>query len=114
GGYTEGYAKATNKLSKDARSTVAGINQTSRAASAINKGLTATQNLMTRMLETGVYTIALEPGVGNYLTRLLNEADAPDTSAALFTSGYVCIAAADTLEGLATKYETLSHIISGS
>ena len=113
GGYAEGIAAATNKLSKEARSVVAGINQTARAASAINKGLTATKNLIAQMQDTGVYSIALAPGSGNYLTRLQNEAGAPDTSSALYTSGYVCIAVADSLSALESKYDTLSKILVG-
>jgi len=112
GGYAEGVAKAINKLSKSAKSLLASTNQSSRAASAINKGLNATKNLMTQMQGTGVYAIVLAPGAGNYLTRLQNELGAPPSSGQLYTSGYACITVADSLSALGAKYESLSKIVS--
>lgn len=114
GGYVEGITKATNKLSKEARSVFAGGNQVSRAAFALNKGLTVTQNLMTRMQATGTYNITLEPATGTYIQRLQNEAGAPSTSNDLYTSGYVCITVAADLSALASKFATLSKIVSGT
>lgn len=110
GGYVEGLSKATNKLSKETRSALGSVNQAARAASAITRGLTAAKNLVAQMTSTGVYRIALLPGKGNYLQRLRNEPGAPPTGIS-FTSGYVCIAVAEDLNGLASKYETLSKIV---
>jgi len=113
GGYVEGVAKATNKLSKATRSVLSGVNQSGRAAAAIDRGLSAAKNLVTQMQGTGVYTVALLPGRGNYLQRLRSESGAPPSSAQLFTSGYVCITVAEDLSSLQSKYETLSSIVSG-
>ena len=112
GGYVEGITKSINKLSKETRSAFAGIGQTARSSYAINKGLTATKNLVAQMQATGVYKIELAPGPGNYLTRLRNEPGSPPTASYLFTSGYVTIAVADSIDALGAKYETLSKIIS--
>lgn len=114
GGYAEGIAKATNKLSKSTRSALAGVNQTARAASAVSKGLGTAKTLMAQMKGTGVYSITLPPGSGNYLSRLRNEKGAPPSSSQLFTSGYVCITVAESLSALESKYDTLSKIVSGS
>jgi len=111
GGYSEGLAKATNALSKDARSIQAGKNQASKSISAINKGLNATKTLLCQMDAAGVYKIILEPAEGNYLSRLRSEMNAPPTSANLCTSGYVCIAVASDPSTLASKFETLGGIV---
>jgi hypothetical protein len=113
GGYAEGVAKATNKLSKSTKSLLATVNQSGRAASAINKGLSATKNMVKQMQETGVYRIVLAPGEGTYLHRLRNETGAPSSSSQLFTSGYVCVTVAPSLSALTSKYETLSKIVTG-
>jgi len=113
GGYAEGITKATNKLSKATRSVMASVNQASRAASAINKGLSATKNIMAQMQGTGVYRVVLAPGQGNYLQRLRSESGAPPSSGQLFSSGYVCITVAESLSALESKYDTLSKIVSG-
>jgi len=111
GGMFEGMTTATNALSKDARSVQAGINQVKRAEFAINKGLGLVQTLLTRMAETGLYTISLAPAAGNYLSRLQSEENAPDDSSSLYTAGYVCITVGATAESLADKFATLSEII---
>lgn len=113
GGYTEGITKATNILSKATKSAMASYNQASRAASAINKGLTATKNMLTQMKSTGVYRIDLPPAKGNYLSRLQSEPGAPPTSTKFFSSGYVCVTVAGDVSALSSKYDTLSKIISG-
>ncbi len=113
GGYAEGLALATNKLSKATKSALASVNQTGRAASAITKGLNATKALMSRMQDTGVYRIALLPGPGNYLQRLRNEPGAPSSSPQFYTSGFVCVTVAEAMGALTSKYETLSSIVSG-
>ena len=113
GGYTEGIARATNKASKDAKSLLAGVNQVQRSSFAIGKGLTVTQNLITQLENTGVYNIALPPGAGGYLTRLQAEAGAPPTNPVYYSSGYVCIAVATSLNALASRYATLSSIVTG-
>lgn len=112
GGYAEGIATATNQSCKSARSLLASVNQSRRSASAINRGLSATRNLITQMEGTGVYRIVLPPGEGAYLHRLQTEPNAPPTSAQAFTAGYACVAVAQDLAGLASKYATLSKIVS--
>lgn len=114
GGYAEGLAKATNKLSKAAKSVLATVNQASRASSAISRGLTATKTLLTKMEGTGVYTITLEPGKGSVLQRLTSEEGAPPTTSGYVSAGYVCVAVAADVSSLTTKYEALSKIVSGT
>lgn len=113
GGHMEGITKAANKLSKEAKSVFAGCNQASRSAFAISKGLNSAKNMMTKMQSTGVYNIILNPASGNYLQRLQSETGAPPSSSDLYTAGYVCITVAPNVMSLATKFQTLSKIVSG-
>lgn len=78
-----------------------------------NKGMQQVNGLLTDMAATGVYNILLEPGAGNYLTRLQNEVGAPPQDANMFSSGIVCISIGPDISSLTSKFATMNKLIKG-
>ncbi len=111
GGYKEGLTKASNKLSKDAKSVVASINQANKAVHGINRGLNAAKKAMNDALQCGVYNVVLAPASGNWLARLQQESGAPPTNANHYSSGFATIAVASGISDLARKYATMQKIM---
>ena len=111
GGAMQGIASASNGAIKDAKAVFNNLNQARKITAGLSKGATTAQNLLADMAATGTYSIILEPGVGNYLTRLRAESGAPESSTSMYSSGYVCIAVAPDATALAEKFATLTKVL---
>jgi hypothetical protein len=79
----------------------------------VNKGMNTVNGVLNGMAATGVYNIMLEPGLGNYLSRLQKEIGAPSQNPDLYCTGIATIAIAPSLTDLVSKFDTMSKLIKG-
>ena len=106
-GMAKSVEERLNKVKADVKKVETVLDQLTDRYNNIMQAIDDAQNFLSALTNTGIYKLLLEPGQGNWLSRMTAEDYAPPQDSSYYTAGFVIVICVPTLDECTALFNKL-------